>query len=225
MIKVLVLAGNPETLPLVRSALEELGARHEVCHTVSEMRQKLHRVPFNGLILDVLALVRTSQQDKLFIQEISELYPTLRMRWDSRARCIRGLVFGTPLDREEPVRDFLEKCCRSWPARIYREGKRLPLHFNALLSRNEDFREKGQEKTVTLDLSEDGCFLITTQAWQKEEVAWVRFVELADPTPIQVEIRRYRPWGKGLQIPGIGVKFKEILPGQLQEIRRYLALR
>jgi CheY-like chemotaxis protein len=222
MIKVLVLAGNPETRQIFRMALETLGAPCDVAHSVSEMRQKLLRTPFNGVILDVLTTVRASQKEKLFIQEISELYPTLRVRWDSRTRRIRGLVLGRALDRDDPVGDFLEKHCRSWPARTCREDRRLPFHFNALLNRDGEFREEQAEKTVTLDLSEGGCFLISSRSWQKGEIARVRFLELSDPAPIRVEIRRCRPWGKGMEVPGIGVQFEGIRPGQLREIRRHL---
>jgi hypothetical protein len=222
MIKVLVLAGTPEIRQIFLRALENLGAPCDVAFSVSEMRRKLLHTPFNGVILDVLTIVRASQKEKLIIQEISELYPTLRVRWDSRARRIRGLVLGRSLDRDDPVGDFLEKCCRFWPARTCREDRRLPLHFNALLSRDGEFREEEIEKTVTLDLSEGGCFLISGRSWQNGELVWVRFLELADPAPIPAEIRRCRPWGEGMEIPGIGVRFGEIRPGQLREIRRYL---
>jgi hypothetical protein len=225
MIKVLVLAGTSETRQIFLTALDKLGVPCDVAFSVSEMRRKLLHTPFNGVILDVLTVVRASQKEKLFIQEISELYPTLRVRWDSQTRRIRGLVFGRSLDRDDPVGDFLEKHCRPWPARMCREDKRLPLHFNALLSRNREFREEEVEKSVTLDLSEGGCFLISGRSWQRGEFLWVRFLELTDPAPIGAEIRRCHPWGEGMQIPGIGVQFGEIDPGQLQEIRRYLVLR
>ncbi len=146
MIKVLILAENPEILRIYRRALEHLAAPCEVAFSVSEMRRKLLRTPFNGVILDVLTTVRASQKDKLFLQEISELYPTLRVRWDSRARRIRGLVLGCSLDRDDPVGDFLKQCCRPWPARTCREDRRLPLHLNALLSGGDEFREEEAEK-------------------------------------------------------------------------------
>jgi hypothetical protein len=222
MIKILVLAGSPETRQSFLTALENLDLPFDVAFSVSEMRQKLLHTPFNGVILDVLTMVRASQKEKLFIQEISELYPTLRVRWDSRSERIRGLVFGRSLDGDDLVGDFLEKCCRPWPARTCREDRRLPLHFNALLSSDREFRKEDVEKTVTLDLSEGGCFLISGRSWQKGNLLWVRFRELTDPAPIRAEIRRYRPWGEGMVIPGIGIRFEEIRPGQLQEIRRHL---
>lgn len=190
MIKLLVLAGIPETRQSFLTALENLDILFEVAFSVPEMRQKLLHTPFNGVILDVLTMVRASQKEKQFIQEISELYPTLRVRWDSLSERIRGLVFGRSLNGDDVVGDFLENCCRPWPARTCREERRLPFHFNALLSSDGEFREEDVEKTATLDLSEGGCFLISGRSWQKGDLVWVRFHELTDAAPIRAEIRR-----------------------------------
>jgi hypothetical protein len=221
MTKVLIIASDPETAALYRSAVEKLGADCEVAASFAEMKQKMRNVPFNGVILDVLTAVRAPHTDKIDIQHISDVYPTLRVRWDAQAREIRGIVIGKLINKENPLGSFLDQFCRTHPARICRINKRHPIHFNVLLSKNETFTEDHTEKTTTLDISKGGCFLISNQGWQDCGVAWVRFLELSDPTPIPVVIRRWRPWGQAMLVPGIGVEYKRISPAQLEEISRH----
>ena len=221
MINVLIIASDPQTAALYRVAAEKLGAKCEVAINIEEMKQQIRRVPFNGLLLDVLTAVRASLSDKIDIQSIAEVYPTLRVRWDASAGELRGLVIGSLIDKEDPLRDFLNNFCHSRPARICRMNKRYSLNFNVLLSKDENFSEDQAEKTVTLDISQGGCFLISTQCWQDTEFAWLRFLEISDAEPVQVVIRRYCPWGKTMNFSGIGVEFSQIKPGQLEDICKY----
>jgi hypothetical protein len=222
MIKVLILAGDPEARSVIRRKLDESGVLHDEARDASEMWEKIICSPFNGVILDVLTSAKAPPGGKVLIQEVSELYPTLRVRWDSRNRDLRGLVMGESLDKNHLLDDFLNRFCRPWPARLYRQHKRVPLNLNVLLSRDESFREGLVEKTVTLDISEGGCFLFSTQTWEEIDPVWVRFQEISDPTPIRAEIRRSRPWNTGMHIPGIGVQFTNLNPRQLWEICQHL---
>ncbi len=223
MINILIVSVNPETAAIYRMALEKRGYLCEVAEGINDMQQKMVRMPFNGLLLDIVTTVKASQKEKLFIQEICDLYPTLRVRWDSKARQIRGLMLGRSLQKEDLLKDFVDNFCSTQPARIFRAHSRFPIHFNVLLHREEALPEEEVEKTVTLDLSEKGCFLISRQSWQENEIAWIRLLELSDPSPIQVEIRRYFPWGEAMHIPGIGVEFKKLSPVQIKEIYLHLA--
>ena len=221
MVRVLIIASDPATADLYRTAVEKLGAECEIAGDMAEMKLQMSKKPFNGLILDVLTAVRSSLKDKVDIQSISEVYPVLRVRWDSKAGEIRGLVIGNLINKESPLQDFLNKFCHSRPARICRMNKRYPVHFNVLLSKDINFAADQTEKTVTLDISQGGCFLISTQSWQEAEYAWIRFLEISDPTPVQILIRRHSDWGKTMNIPGIGTEFSQIKPNQLEDICGY----
>jgi hypothetical protein len=218
MTKVLIIAGDPATANHYRMAVEELGAECEIASNITEMKQKMRKMPFNGMILDVLTAVRSSLKDKINIQNIAEVYPILRVRWDATAGELRGLVIGNLINKENPLKDFLDKFCHSRSARIFRMNKRYPVHFNVLASKDKNCAGNQTEKTVTLDISKGGCFLISTQCWQGVDYAWLRFLEISDPTPIQVVIRRHCNWGRTMHIPGIGCEFSLIKSKQLEEI-------
>lgn len=223
MPRLLIVSGTPETAAHYRTAMEQRGAACEMTHSVADMFEILLRIPFNGLVLDVPTAIKATEKEKALLQDLSDVYPTLRVRWDARAGQIRGLLLGQTLNGADPVGDFMDRFCRSRPARTCRKNKRYQLHFNALLSSEETVREGRAEKVFTVDISEGGCYLFSSRSWENRDVAWVRFIELSDPTPIRLEVRRCVRWGEGLQIPGIGAQFSEIPPGQLQELRAYLA--
>jgi hypothetical protein len=222
MNRVLILDSHPQTLAIYRRALEELGANCETAENFTELKQKLLQVPFNGVVIDVLTAVRANPEEKRLLQEIVEVYPTLRVRWDAGAGRIRGLVFGKSLAGDHPLHYFLKHLCRNHPARSFRASKRYLLHFNALLWRDSACRPDQSERSLTLDISLGGCFLVTfDDQWQNQQHAWLQLLELSDPTPIEVIIRRFSPWGKNPTIPGLGVEFLQLGPGQAEELRQH----
>lgn len=218
MIKLLLLSSNPEAVSACRKTLQSLGIECEWTSKVSDMRRWLVGTPFNGLIFDVLTAARTSPVERALLQEFSDYYPTLMMRWNSASRKVRGLVFGEILDKEDPLGDFVGRFCQPDRALVYRKTKRFNIHLNVLLSPKDEFTEQQVEKTVTLNLSRGGCFIISSRNWQHVEHAWIRLPDLADPTPIGVEVCQYLPWGEQKQIPGIGVKFTELQPDQQRAV-------
>lgn len=221
MSHVLILDSHPQTLAIYRQALEELGANCETAGNFTELKQKLLQLPFNGVVIDVLTAVRANPEEKHLLQEIAEAYPTLRVRWDAGAGMIRGLVFGKSLAGDHPLRYFLEQLCRNHPPRTFRTSRRHAIHLNVLLSRDGGFRPDQSERSVTLDISLGGCFLVTfDDRWENQQHAWLQLLELSDPTPIEIIIRRVSPWGKNPTIPGLGVEFLQLRPGQAEELRQ-----
>lgn len=221
MIKLLLLSSNTEAVSACQQAFKRMNVSCDWVDNIQDMNQQLVRGPFNGLVLDVLTTAKLSPKDKAFIQEVSEYYPTLLIRWKTTVQKIGGLVYGEVLDKKDPLGDFVQRFCRAERALTYRENKRYVIHFNVLLSPDKDFSEETTEKTVTLDLSRGGCFIISSRNWDNIDYAWVRILELADPRPIQVKLCSYVSWGKQTRIPGIGTKFIELQPGQQQEIYRH----
>ena len=218
MIKLLLLSSNTEAISTCCKALEASGVCYEVAESIADMHLRLLNAPFNGLVLDVMATVSATQKERLLIQEISETYPVLRLRWHNSRKQIRGLVLGEILDKKDPLGDFVARFCLPGRGRIFREDKRYSIHLNVLLSKDRSCSEQQAEKTVTLNLSQNGCFIVTSHDWRDVKTAWIRLMELSDQTPILVEIRNFLPWGEQSRMPGIGVKFKDLQPGQAREI-------
>lgn len=221
MERVLIISENPDMAQIYRDAVSKLGWEYEVIGHIKTLKQVIGSRPFNGMVLDVLTAVRGSFRDKIDIQHLSDIYPTLRVRWDDKTGKIRGMVIGKTIDKDNPLEDFLDNFCRNRSARICRENPRYRLHFNALLGRRETCSGDQTEKTVTLDISRGGCFLISNQDWEGVERAWIRFLDIADPSPVRVTVRRRCGWGQSMRIPGIGVEFDDIRPEQLEEISRH----
>lgn len=221
MIKLLLLSKNAEAVSACLNSFEPMDVCCVCTDSIAELQRRLINAPFHGIILDVVATARASQKERILIQEISETYPVLRLRWDSSRKQIGGLVFGEILDKKDPLRDFVNRFCLDGCGRIFRENKRYNIHLNVLLGKDQACSEQHVEKTVTLDLSQSGCFIVTSHDWDDVTTAWIRFRELSDQTPIRVEIRNYLPWGEQSQMPGIGVKFTDLQPCQAQEIRSF----
>ena len=224
MNKVLIISTNAKATEAYRKAVSTLGSECEVAKSIEEMQQILRNRPFNGLILDVLTAVRAPHKDKPTIQRFSEIYPTFRARWDEKNHKIRGMVLGRSLDKADPLGAFLEMFCRHRPARVCRVTPRYRIHFNVLLSRDANCAEAQAEKTVTLDISRGGCFLISNQDWQGTKTAWVRFRDIPRIPPVQVEIRHFCAWGHAMQVPGIGVEFQQMDPLHLETICRHFPI-
>lgn len=221
MIKLLIVSTNAAALAIYRETFEALGACCDCAESLGDMHHQLKNMPYHGVVVDVLTASKAAHKDKVLMQEISDTYPTLRVRCNAVSRQVRGMVIGQFLDKTVPLRDYLNRLCRSVDARIFRESKRLAIHFNVLLSKTLEFSSNQVEKTITFDVSRSGCFIMSSQEWNDIEEAWVRILELSDPNPIQVQIRRYLPWGKQPRISGVGVEFKNLQPEQLKEIHRH----
>ena len=96
---------------------------------------------------------------------------------------------------------------------------RKRIHYNVVLSKSGDFSQGNTEKTVTLNVSKSGCFIYTTGNWRINDRAAFTFKELDDNKPILATVKWKTVWGKSMQIPGIGVEFKEIGETQIKKIR------
>ena len=73
-------------------------------------------------------------------------------------------------------------------------------------------------RTITLNVSTGGCFVITDQTLESgSNIAFI-FKELATRTPIIGEVRWVVTWGRKMTMPGMGIKFEDIEDLQHQEL-------
>ena len=137
--------------------------------------------------------------------------------WDDKTKKISALFYGQH-QGDTPLEHFINHECRYFRARTIRSSYRHDIHFNISLSRNQDFSSSDVERTITLNASKDGCFIYSSQNWEIRSRVWFVIQELQDQTPISGEIQWCVAWGESMQIPGIGVEFREVKPCQVEEM-------
>jgi hypothetical protein len=167
------------------------------------------------MLIDAGTLVEARSGEKAILAHMFEIYPTLLLHGGKE-----GLV---PLPRHRSCSDmesFLEACGAFTP-RPVRAKDRAELNLHVLLSGAPDFEPV--ERTVTLNVSENGCFVISGQEWQPEGRLWLQFPELEVDDPICARICWRTPWGKADGIPGMGLQFEKINKAQKDGLK-YLIL-
>jgi len=219
-IRVLIISDNEEACAAYRRAAESAGACCDSVSSLADIHRALVQTPYNGLLLDVVTGIKASHSERARVQDILEIFPTIRLKRGGQGENVRALLFST--NQGISVEEFITSHCLPFNARGIRRNPRIGLHFNVLLSPREDFPAEDTEKTVTMDIARGGCFLYSTRRWEGTETAWIQILEFEERTPIRVEICRHIPWGKSLAVPGIGAKFAGLSAGQTEAIRLML---
>lgn len=218
-IRTVVVAAGSELRNLYQEKVQQLGVECVAVASLHELFETLKLKPYHGLLIDIATLVRADRNEKAMCHEMLRLFPTLRVRWDEESQQIRCLLYGHTSQLGMTLQTFIEAHCRKFEGRRIRRFKRMQLHYNALLSRTEQFSEPDSERSTTLDISEGGCSLLTNQEWEIDDRIWLQFIEFEDQTPIPARIRRWTRWGTPMAIPSIGVCFDALTEAQLEQIR------
>jgi len=202
------------------SALEPALKNHDAhCDLIADM-QRVYQPPYrehaySGLLVDVPSRIKAPAPDKDSLARLERFYPTLLLR------VLPGGELRT-LSRDSMgagIADFFDACALYSPRHI-RQSSRGSLHFNLRISPSPGFEDA--EQSATMNISEHGCFLISTRGWEQGDRLWLHFRELHDPSPILAEVRWNAAWGQDMRIPGFGLRFVRINEGQLEQIRHYL---
>jgi hypothetical protein len=181
---------------------------------VPELIDALSRVPHNGIVLELKKLIRATSHEKKVLAEFIETFPTLRVTVSPESDALK------PLGSFDC---FFGKTCPQFRPRAVRRNVRIALHLPVLVARINDPSFAAAERSHTINLSEEGCFLYSSSDWSKDRWALVRFIDLKEHRPTLVHIRWRRPWGAGLKLSGIGAQFAVMDVAQHQLLcRRFL---
>lgn len=172
---------------------------------------------YNGIIVDLKTKLSVDREQKMLAHDLLEHYPVLQARVIPDSDQIQAMPFGKA-QMDASLDSFLAVECPDFEARCIRSAVRHNLHFNVLLSENGSFEPNDVERTFTLDVSRNGCFIVTPYKWPDHASVPFILKELTISTPIVGEIRWEIPWGQTMQIPGIGVRFEDIQPSQHREL-------
>jgi Tfp pilus assembly protein PilZ len=73
------------------------------------------------------------------------------------------------------------------------------------LSADETFQDA--EKTTTANMSDSGCFVVSTREWDIGGRVWLKF--LGNEIAVCGTVCSMQPWGNNQFLPGIGIEVDE----------------
>ena len=222
-VKILLVVNDAEARDAYSEALTELGVTYDIASSFEQMAAMAFEKAYQGLLVDILTLVRCSKDEKVIAYDCMNLYPVLRVKWEPKQkRIMLSPSEQTFSDRTPELRSFIETRCRPFVPRQLRRHKRKPLYLNVLVSPDGLFSAENTSKAFTVNISSGGLFLHTMESFEPGGTLWLRFIDLADQTPIAATVRWGVPWGKMRCIPGVGLTWEKISAGQEREIQRLL---
>ena len=219
--KVLIIAKDQEAGQAYAKALSEIGAAYDIAPSFNEMVGLAVDNAYNGLLIDILTLVRSSGEDKVIAYECINLYPVLRVRWENKKKKISlsPLEQSFSPDTASVLKFFVEQRCTPFCARRLRKHNRKSYHLNVLLSLDSLFDERDTIKTFSLNISPGGIFIYTPQVLEKGRTVWLRFAEFPGLGSVQATVRWSIEWGHSRSIPGAGLEFDWQSESQAEALR------
>ena len=202
--------------------LRDLGVQADCIGSPGEMAGALMDAPYSGLVIDVPTMIRCECGDKNRITRVMELFPVLRVMYNPKYGGIRGLAQGGTLRDNRDLGEFVEFECVPFSPRSIRVAQRREMVFNVVLLNRLGLPEAKGERTVTLNVSEHGCFIYSISDWRLDSSAWLVIKEFEDRTPIELKVRWQRPWGTASLLPGIGATFESMTTFQYVQLHSFL---
>jgi hypothetical protein len=221
-LRLLLISREGDACDAYRRALDDLGIAYDIASSFGDVPSLAGGKGYNGLLLDILTLVRTKKEDeKTIAYECINYYPSTRLKWDAKQKRIVLLSFDHSArdDGESALETFIEERCRSFPPRAIRSSARKDVVLNLLLSPDSG---EGEEKTFSVNLSRGGAFIQTVHPFGKGEMVSVRFKELFDREQIRGVVCWRLAWGERRAVPGIGIRFEGLSETQSSELARLL---
>ncbi len=218
--KVILLAPPGQARDVYSEAILKCGVELDAVSSCFEMFDSMAINPYCGALIDFFTKMKASATEKKILSEISEGFPMLIVKMAPEAGKI--LVFNYLDSRKgETVELFIENECLPIEPKIIKASERKNIVFNVIISETPKFSGGFVEKTVTANVSANGCFVYSAQERPEGSVLWIIFKEIEDKTPIKSVIRSIIPWGIKRRIPGFILEFESIRENQLREIWRH----
>ncbi|QXE92975.1 PilZ domain-containing protein [Geomonas subterranea] len=218
--RILMVVREPEARSAYEQALDRIGVSYHTACDFNEVLRMTVESAYSGLLVDVLTLVRCSKEEKNIAYDCINFYPTLRIKWDARQQSITpGPQENSAADTHTALTRFVQERCGTFPARCLRRFARKDSYLSLLLSR-DGLPSTAALKTFTVNISQGGAFIQTTDPFAKTDRVWLRFPALAEEA-LQAGVCWSIPWGGCRSIPGIGVMFDQGLsPRQVEWLKQ-----
>ncbi|HBG05111.1 MAG: pilus assembly protein PilZ [Geobacteraceae bacterium GWC2_58_44] len=220
--RILIVVNDAEAGKAYSDALSQLGVAYDMVPSFDQMSRLAVENAYSGLVIDILTLVRCSKEEKVIAYDCINLYPVLRVKWETKQKRIKlsPLEQTFSPDAESALKSFIDNRCRTFPARQLRRYKRKPINLNVLLSPDGTFAAENTSKAFTVNVSPGGFFLHTMQSFEVGRTLWLRFIDLSDQSPIAAKVCWSVEWGQARCIAGLGMSFERLSEDQEKEIQR-----
>jgi Tfp pilus assembly protein PilZ len=214
--KILMVVKEAEARAAYEEALQRLGAAYDVAASFDELLRMSIDNSYSGLLIDLLTLVRSSKEEKSIAYDCLNYYPSLRVKWDARTKSmsLSPLEHSVSDDSEATLAYFIEKRCKPFIARSLRKFPRKETCLSLRLFSDGSRRDGDSLKTFTVNISQGGAFVHTTEPVGKGETVWLSYLEMPDDEPIEAQVCWLIEWGACRSIPGIGVMYRGLSPQQ-----------
>jgi len=220
--KILLIAESGLARAAYTEVLHDLGVEVECIASPDDMTDALVDAEYNGLLIDVPTMIRCECEDKNRITRVMDRFPVLRVMYNPQFGGIRGLAQGGTMRDNRDLGEFVLHECVPFEARSIRVVQRQELSFNVLLLNDLDCHASEAERTVTVNISEHGCFVYSVNDWRLFSPAWLVVNEFEDKTPIELKVRWHGKWGHQMTMPGIGTSFESMTAHQYVQLHSYL---
>jgi hypothetical protein len=190
---IVVVARDEETQKIIASSLETEGAGVTALSALGDLPAVLKDIPVNGILLELITSTRSTAQEKQDTNDLIQYYHNARFKFvDNQVR-----ILGHGMTLEQFVSD-----CRSAKPRTIRKSIRKIRHIALMLSADGVFT--AAEKTVTIDISAEGCFVFSAGEWGVGDRVWLRLLD--NDCVLTGTVCSWQPWGNNKKMPGIGVQ-------------------
>lgn len=219
--KILLVAEIGPARDAYAEVLHDLEVQVDCIASPDDITEALVESSYNGMLVDIPTMIRCEGRDKNRITRIMQRFPVLRLMYNPAYGGIRGLAHGGTIKDNRNLDDFILHECVPFSPRSIRLAERRDIVFNVKLLGELESDDRA-ELTVTVNISEHGCFVYSAREWAVDSNAWLVINEFDDDTPIEMKVCWKRPWGRDMFMPGIGARFESMSTHQYVQLHSYL---
>ncbi|MCP4687784.1 MAG: PilZ domain-containing protein [Desulfobacterales bacterium] len=219
--RILLVSRDKDAKEKYRDALEKFDVQVVPTTSFSRLPREIAEYRYHGVALDLPTKIKALKKDRAFVYKILGKFPIIQLKLNKKTGKIRSFFEGG--DERDGLEAFIRRARQVGAPKKFRYFDRKPIHFNVILSRDNDFTNGNDERSITMNVSEDGCQILSVKEWEPGGDVWLVINELNDKTPVRGKVRHALTWGEAMEAPGIGLEFEDITEEQARELReKYL---
>lgn len=184
----------------------------------NDLSDEICKQTYHGIFIDIPTKMKAIRLNKSCVYNLVGKFFVSHMRIDSNTDKIRCYHYNQKTYTN--IFDFINTQCRNAIPQKIRDDCRVDIYLHLILCKSDD--EKYTELSVTKNISRHGCFIFSTNTWTTGSYVWIRFVEIDNSNLIKAQVRSVVKWGRGREVPGIGLQFKELSRFQIDCLSKIL---